>query len=189
MKFKSKLCLNCNQSFIPTSSQDIWCNSCKTITCIVCSQTKIIAPSRILRGEQYCSNKCWYTTHTKEKHPSFKNYISYQKAQGYLCYTDRHPLYPKQAIHRVLWMQANPNGLCQDCGSKFEIVHHIDENKLNNELDNLVGLCRKCHNIRHWQPDTTRICKFCNKTYYAPNKPGRIFLFCSTNCRRSFYKI
>lgn len=43
---------------------------------------------------------------------------------------------------------------CPDCGraqaqlrSGFE-VHHIDGDPMNNDTDNLVGLCRPCHNIR-----------------------------------------
>ena len=49
------------------------------------------------------------------------------------------------------------NYSCVDCGfysarSKL-VVHHIDESrrtgKLNNNLDNLVTLCRPCHARRH----------------------------------------
>ena len=49
------------------------------------------------------------------------------------------------------------NYLCQDC--KVEnldlIVHHVDESRkngwrsMNNNLDNLITLCRKCHAVRH----------------------------------------
>jgi hypothetical protein len=43
---------------------------------------------------------------------------------------------------------------CVDCGKKNTlIVHHLDDSrktgKLNNKLDNLVTVCRKCHAIRH----------------------------------------
>ena len=43
---------------------------------------------------------------------------------------------------------------CPDCGrgldrvDRFE-VHHIDENPFNNDDDNLIGLCRRCHVWRH----------------------------------------
>lgn len=43
---------------------------------------------------------------------------------------------------------------CPDCGRKsndgvaFE-VHHIDEDPLNNNPENLVGLCHRCHMLRH----------------------------------------
>lgn len=39
------------------------------------------------------------------------------------------------------------NYTCQLCGMirKGLDVHHIDENKLNCDPDNLITLCRKCH--------------------------------------------
>lgn len=45
---------------------------------------------------------------------------------------------------------------CLDCGSTgYLIVHHIDESRktghLNNQLDNLVTLCKPCHARRHKQ--------------------------------------
>lgn len=186
--YKSKHCLKCNKYFKPTSGQQRWCLACKTLICIVWGTPKILSPSRIKRGEKFCSPKCEHIYTIKENHPTYKNYISYQKAQGYLYYTDRHPDFPKQAVHRVIWLLANPNANCKDCGNKVQLVHHEDGNKLNNNLNNLVGLCRSCHNIRHWKPESTRLCKLCNKTFYAPNKPGRQFIFCSTLCRRTYYQ-
>lgn len=41
---------------------------------------------------------------------------------------------------------------CQMCGfsNPFSIeVHHIDEDRTNNELDNLIVLCANCHLIAH----------------------------------------
>lgn len=44
---------------------------------------------------------------------------------------------------------------CVDCfdGSKKLLVHHIDESrkkgKLNNNVSNLISLCKKCHSRRH----------------------------------------
>lgn len=40
---------------------------------------------------------------------------------------------------------------CKDCGLTIRrlIVHHIDEDKSNNDLDNLVTLCQSCHMRRH----------------------------------------
>lgn len=52
--------------------------------------------------------------------------------------------------------------ICQECYIHQNnlkgrlIVHHIDYNKKNNNLNNLISLCRKCHaisnyNRKHWQ--------------------------------------
>lgn len=39
---------------------------------------------------------------------------------------------------------------CGECGSgKSLCVHHKDEDRYNNELDNLEVLCRSCHARRH----------------------------------------
>lgn len=39
---------------------------------------------------------------------------------------------------------------CELCGSKeFLCTHHIDGNRLNNELSNLITVCKKCHQKHH----------------------------------------
>lgn len=53
------------------------------------------------------------------------------------------------------WSEYDKDGYeCPDCGRRvsdlrtgFE-VHHIDGDVENSELDNLIGLCRPCHNLR-----------------------------------------
>ena len=35
---------------------------------------------------------------------------------------------------------------CQECGKTDDLeVHHIDGNRLNNDPENLLTLCKKCH--------------------------------------------
>jgi hypothetical protein len=43
---------------------------------------------------------------------------------------------------------------CPDCGRGIDRVtgfdvHHIDEDPTNNDPDNLIGLCHRCHIWRH----------------------------------------
>lgn len=39
---------------------------------------------------------------------------------------------------------------CEWCGSKKNLlVHHLDENRYNNNLDNLITLCKSCHQKHH----------------------------------------
>ena len=38
---------------------------------------------------------------------------------------------------------------CEICGSGAVDVHHIDKNRKNNDITNLMGLCRECHNKAH----------------------------------------
>jgi len=40
--------------------------------------------------------------------------------------------------------------ICVLCGYNISVdVHHIDENKENNDLDNLITLCPNCHREIH----------------------------------------
>ena len=43
--------------------------------------------------------------------------------------------------------------VCRDCDKEKEsfqmVVHHVDGNTLNNDLSNLVRLCRSCHIAVH----------------------------------------
>ncbi len=56
---------------------------------------------------------------------------------------------------------------CAECGcpeAELEYslsVHHIDCNKKNNCIDNLISLCRKCHSKVHWSNEDWRK-YFCN---------------------------
>ncbi len=39
---------------------------------------------------------------------------------------------------------------CEECGSYYDLlVHHIDENRSNNEFDNFKVLCKSCQAIIH----------------------------------------
>lgn len=48
------------------------------------------------------------------------------------------------------------NHTCQECGYTEEQLgytlscHHIDYNKKNNRMDNLISLCRSCHSKTNW---------------------------------------
>jgi len=44
---------------------------------------------------------------------------------------------------------SNYNSQCANCGKQTREVHHIDANRKNNELDNLILLCRSCHFAVH----------------------------------------
>jgi len=43
----------------------------------------------------------------------------------------------------------NSKGRCEICGKPAKIVHHIDGNKINHNIDNLIALCFKCHELLH----------------------------------------
>ncbi len=41
------------------------------------------------------------------------------------------------------------NNRCCVCQTPFVVVHHLDENPSNNEIDNLAPLCPNCHSQTH----------------------------------------
>lgn len=69
---------------------------------------------------------------------------------------------------------------CQECGSSENLdVHHIDENPYNNELSNLMLLCRSCHIKTHRKGTVCVICGdkhkglgYCDKHYQRFKKYG-----------------
>ena len=45
---------------------------------------------------------------------------------------------------------------CKWCGSKNNLlVHHLDENRYNNDISNLITLCKRCHQNFHTKRNMT----------------------------------
>lgn len=92
---------------------------------------------------KYCSTKCAGLSR-RGKHSSpatqFKKTITKSDQRSHPRYSDGIWSYRK-------WKKDS----CTDCGSTDNLfVHHLDENRHNNELDNLRTVCAKCHvNIYH----------------------------------------
>lgn len=70
--------------------------------------------------------------------------------------------------------------ICEVCGSKNNLdIHHIDNNWQNNNVDNLICLCRSCHMKEHSPKGICTICGkpqkgygYCNKHYIRFKKYG-----------------
>ena len=73
------------------------------------------------------------------------------------------------------------------------VVHHIDFNSTNNDPENQVTLCKRCHGGYHgWvlnqqrkaqgyvAPHANRICKGCKKEFYLKGHPCKVY--CSNEC-------
>lgn len=62
---------------------------------------------------------------------------------------DGYPNHYQLKKNRILWLQQNGT-VCKVCNKKqVAHIHHIDGSKDNHALDNLVGVCAKCHSIVH----------------------------------------
>ena len=103
------------------------------------------------RNAKYCSLEC---RHKYGPH-NMSEGKSWQLAESQKRYGENNPQWRDGAC---LSPYANFNGQlkaqvkerdgyqCQSCGSPFDlVVHHIDWNKMNPDIDNLITLCRRCH--------------------------------------------
>lgn len=69
---------------------------------------------------------------------------------------------------------------CENCNSDKNLdIHHKDGIYQNNKLDNLICLCRSCHNKQHVKINLCKICQnpqkglgYCNKHYIRFKKYG-----------------
>ena len=51
---------------------------------------------------------------------------------------------------RLMSIFKKENNQCYICGSYEKLcVHHIDNNKENNNIENYQVLCNKCHRLKH----------------------------------------
>lgn len=78
-----------------------------------------------------------------------KNHPNWQGGKSFEPYGTEFNNMLKEMIRR------RDNYICQNCelvenGQKLD-VHHIDGNKKNNNLNNLITLCRNCHVKLHWK--------------------------------------
>jgi 5-methylcytosine-specific restriction endonuclease McrA len=105
--------------------------------------------------QKYCGWRCrgdYFKKNNPEKvkiykkRERIKNFQNYQKINAIYKDRTRFGGNRRKIMERDLFS-------CLNCGSRYPyfnlIVHHIDENKTNNKLDNLVTLCRACHALIH----------------------------------------
>jgi hypothetical protein len=146
--------------------------------CKVCKREFYVKPSHVLRGwGKYCSKKCqsssqftgaWLACHRC----GMKVYrtprdVSRSKSRRFFCtkscqtiwrnsvlYTGKNHANWRggESTYRDVLHRAKVDKRCQLCKTEDErvlIVHHIDKNRKNNTLKNLIWLCANCHMLIH----------------------------------------
>lgn len=56
------------------------------------------------------------------------------------------------AVYRQLLLRQDEKPECKQCGIsdiRILVAHHIDQDRKNNTLDNLMWLCHNCHHLVH----------------------------------------
>jgi len=80
---------------------------------------------------------------------------SYQ-ALGNEIGVSRQRIHQKLTGYRTLDVKSRKNypnlkiGICEKCGKKATMAHHKDGNSRNNERENIMAVCKKCHISEHF---------------------------------------
>ena len=116
-----------------------WVNSGNKVNCIVCNK-EIRRADWEVKDRQYhfCSIECrgkYMSTRTKEKHPLYKG--RWKTSDRYiLIHLPEHPFADKAGYvkeHRLIVEKKIGRYL-----TKEEVIHHMDEVRDNNDIDNLM---------------------------------------------------
>lgn len=150
-----------------------------TMICPVCGTSFKTYKYLIDKGSKYCSGECKHKGISKHEIKEFNGKRYYLRSKGYFCSDDNHRL------NRDVWEFYNgpiPEGY---------IVHHIDEDKANNDISNLELVEWGEHTKKHhaYEPFMTTVyCKHCGKPIERRTKDviksamlGRDS-FCSQRC-------
>jgi len=150
------ICKNCGKEFITKANKRIYCIDCskllraKTYRDYYCrNQEKVRERLRIYYLNNRDKFKIWRKNAYEKQKEKFGQNISKLISEQ-----------ERFGGNRIKALKRD-NYICQLCGSKDKIlVHHEDETGRsskthNNNLDNLITLCRNCHTKIH-KPDSYR---------------------------------
>jgi len=135
-----------------SSSEDRACVESRRGVCIKCQGA---IPSTKYKNAKYCSVRC-RTAYIAYKHAVKTGKIrkpgvgsgGNQLGENNHQYKTGIGLYSKKAFEFY-------GRICNRCKSiERLVVHHIDENRRNNDLTNLEVLCRRCHQNHHTTRDS-----------------------------------
>ena len=148
-----KKCLHCNKEFNAIKNHGKFPKFCNmkcfklfrknnqpTTTCNICGKTFKTHPSRLKNNSsnprKYCSKPCLYKSRLNNKY-NWKGGVIITKNGYRKVYQPNHPHAHRNKVfeHRLVMEQH----IGRILNSK-ERVHHIDRNKLNNNISNLI-LC------------------------------------------------
>ncbi len=110
----------------------------KFVVCDVCGVTTWKAPKALKNsksGKFFCSKKC--QTVWRNKHFSGKKHANWKGGEH---------------TYRRIMKVNKITPVCKKCKLKDErvlVVHHVDCNRKNNDIENLVWLCYNCHRLVH----------------------------------------
>ena len=149
--------------------------------CKVCKKEFKTKPYWVkIGGGKYCSKWCHYqglkTGKTivcfickKEAYKSIKN-LGRSKSKKYFCSKscqaiwrnsivyigENHPNWRGgESTYKNILLRTKILPICSKCRTKDKrvlAVHHLDRNRKNNKVENLIWLCHNCHHLIHYYP-------------------------------------
>lgn len=141
MKTKEITCAKCDEIFLVNTkaSKAKYCEKCKTINCSMCGKQVKLVGSQLTTGcGKYCSKQC-----------EAANCNGRFMKNGYWCIKADHPRqYDKGYYYEHILVMEKYLGRYLD--TEFEVIHHKDGNKTNNDISNLELKTRKEHGDYHW---------------------------------------
>lgn len=145
--------------------------------CEKCNRRFTTRLSLVKRGwGKYCSRKCQYSSHKTGVFLACnicgveiyrrKARLSRSKSGKYFCSKtcqtkwrnsyfigSRHLQWKEgRSVYRCILLRAKVLqrcGLCRLRDKRLLVVHHKDENRNNNKVENLMWLCHNCHHLVH----------------------------------------
>lgn len=132
--------------------------------CLYCGKKFEVRPCEIKKGGKYCSRSCACTYRNLHNNPAWDENVRKKISQNHADVSgENNPMYGKRGnlapsyidgrnsfigeVYRKILLASGKPCVCKLCGKthgKID-VHHLDGNRSNNSLSNLIFLCRKCH--------------------------------------------
>jgi len=149
-----------------------------TMKCKTCGNDFYAKPNWIKKGwGKYCSIKCQHESLKngrfvecflckKKIYRTLKN-LKRSKSKKYFCSKSCQTIWRNSiiyigsnhsnwkgggSIYRDILLRQNRPQICKRCGIRDErllAVHHIDRNRNNSRVENLIWLCYNCHHLVH----------------------------------------
>ena len=146
----------------------------KIVKCEICNKEFYLNKYRLERTKHhFCSKNCY----NKYEKPHRKEYTKsdYRIIRRNGKIISEHRYIVEKHIGRTL--------------RRDEYVHHINGNKQDNRIENLVVMTPQKHNELHkTKLPKTKICKVCGKEFEPPVKHRRRNILCSKECWRIWQK-
>lgn len=147
------------------------------VNCRICKKEFYIKPSHLKYGwGKYCSRSCVFKSQLKGKwvecHICGKKIyrapksLIHSQSGNFFCNKSCQTIWRNQVYveensanwkngekaYRNILKRSNKKQICVLCRIADErvlVVHHIDHNRTNNKLGNLIWLCLNCHHLVH----------------------------------------